>query len=92
MTLQRWMERIAEKEMERITAKFRRYQEQGKPVPRWVQAGMGDWSRRIEKVEQRVHMLLGNFVSHGVLPLEFKPAYSVGDLLLQHVGALEYEA
>jgi hypothetical protein len=25
----------------------------------------------------------------GVLPLEFKPAYSVGDLLLQHLDALE---
>jgi hypothetical protein len=27
-----------------------------------------------------------------VLPLEFKPAYSVGDLLLQHLDALEQEA
>jgi hypothetical protein len=27
-----------------------------------------------------------------VLPLEFKPAYSVGDLLLQHLEALEQEA
>ena len=34
MTLQRWMERIAEKEVERITAKCHRYQGQGKPVPR----------------------------------------------------------
>jgi hypothetical protein len=37
-------------------------------------------------------MLLGIFFSHGVLPLEFKPAYSVGDLLLQHLDALEQEA
>ncbi len=37
-------------------------------------------------------MLLGIFASHGVLPLEFKPAYSVGDLLLQHLDALEQEA
>ena len=27
-----------------------------------------------------------------MLPLEFKPAYSVGDLLLQHLDALEHEA
>jgi hypothetical protein len=27
-----------------------------------------------------------------VSPLEFKPAYSVGDLLLQHLDALEQEA
>jgi hypothetical protein len=28
----------------------------------------------------------------GVLPLKFKPAYSVCDLLLQHLDALEHEA
>jgi hypothetical protein len=92
MTLQRWMERIAEKEVERITAKCRRYQEQGKPIPAWVRVGMDERFRRVEQVEQRVQMLLGIFVSHGVLPLEFKPAYSVGDLLLQHLDALEQEA
>jgi hypothetical protein len=92
MTLQRWMERIAEKEVGRITAKCRRYQEQGKQVPRWVRAGMDERFRRVEQVEQRVQMLLGIFTSHGVLPLEFKPAYSVGDLLLQHLDALEQEA
>jgi hypothetical protein len=37
-------------------------------------------------------MLLGIFASHGVLPFEFKPAFSVGDLLLHHVDALEQEA
>jgi hypothetical protein len=47
---------------------------------------------RVEQIEQRVQMLLGVFASHGVLPLEFKPAYSVGDLLLQHLDALEQEA
>jgi hypothetical protein len=92
MTLQRWMERIAEKEVERITAKCQRYQEQGKPVPAWVRAGMDERFRRVEQIEQRVQMLLGVFASHGVLPLEFKPAYSVGDLLLQHLEALEQEA
>jgi hypothetical protein len=37
-------------------------------------------------------MLLGIFSSHSVLPLEFKPAYSIGDLLLQHLDALEQDA
>jgi hypothetical protein len=92
MTLQRWIERIAEKEVERITAKYRRYQEQGKQVPAWVRAGMDECFRRVEQMEQRVQMLLGIFASHGVLPLEFKPVYSVGDLLLQHLDALEQEA
>ena len=58
----------------------------------WVRAGMDERFRRVEQVEQRVQMLLGVFASHGVLPLEFKPAYSVGDLLLQHLDALEQEA
>jgi len=92
MTLQRWVERIAEKEVERITAKCRRYQEQDKPVPAWVRAGMDERFRRVEQMEQRVQMLLGVFASHGVLPLEFKPACSVGDLLLQHLDALEQQA
>jgi hypothetical protein len=92
MTLQRWMERIAEKEMERITVKCRRYQEQGKSIPAWVRAGMDERFGRVEQMEQRVQMLLGIFASHGVLSLEFKPAYSVGDLLLQHLEALEQEA
>src|SRR5215831_19508161 len=91
MTLQRWMEHIAEKEVERITAKCRRYQEQGKQVPAWVHTGMDERFRRVEQFEQRVQMLLGVFASHGVLPLEFKPAHSVGDLLLQHLDGLEQE-
>src|SRR5262249_52693711 len=92
MTLQRWMERVAEKEVERITAKCQRYREQGKQIPRWVRTGMDERFRRVEQIEQRIQMLLGIFASHGVLPLEFKPAYSVGDLLLQHLDALEQEA
>jgi hypothetical protein len=92
MTLQRWMERIAEKEVERITAKCRRYQEQGKPVPAWVRVGMDERFRRVEQIEQRVQTLLGIFASHGVLPLEFKPADSVGDPLVQRLDALEQEA
>ena len=37
-------------------------------------------------------MLLGVFLAKGVLPLEFKPAHSVGDLLTQHLDELEVEA
>ncbi len=49
MMLQRWMERIAEKEVERITAKCRRYQEQGKQSQHgcgqgWMNASVA-WSR-----------------------------------------------
>jgi len=44
------------------------------------------------QLEHRVQMLLGIFSANGELPLEFKPAYSVGDLLLQHLDALEQEA
>jgi hypothetical protein len=53
---------------------------------------MGERSTRAERLEQRVQMLLGIFASHGVLPLEFKPGYSAGNLLLQHLDALEQEA
>jgi hypothetical protein len=53
---------------------------------------MDERFRRVEQVEQRVQMLLGIFASHGVLPMEFKPAYAMGDLLLQHLEALEQEA
>ena len=48
--------------------------------------------RHTEQVEHRVQMLLGIFGAKGVLPLGFKPAHSVGDLLVQHLDALEQEA
>jgi len=41
MALQRWVEKVAEKEVERITAKCQRYQERQGHVPRWVERGMG---------------------------------------------------
>jgi hypothetical protein len=37
-------------------------------------------------------MLLGVFSAKGVLPIEFKPAHSVGDLLPQYLDELEHEA
>jgi hypothetical protein len=92
MTLQRWVEKVAEKEVARITTKCERYQQRHGYVPRWVERGMGERFGRVEQLEHRVQMLLGIFASHGVLPLEFKPAYSVGDLPLQHLDALEQEA
>jgi len=36
--------------------------------------------------------LLGVFSAKGVLPIEFKPAHSVGDLLPQYLDELEHEA
>jgi hypothetical protein len=75
-----------------IAAKCRRRQEQGNLIPAWVRVEMDERFRRVEEIEQRIQMLLGIFAFHGVLPLEFKPAYSVGDLLLQHLLALEQEA
>jgi hypothetical protein len=92
LTLRRWVERIAEKEVGRLSAKCARYAERGQPIPRWVRTGMDERFRRLEQVEQRIQMLLGIFASHGVLPLDFKPAHNVCDLLLQHLDALEREA
>ena len=62
------------------------------PLSHRVNREVGERFRRVEQIEQRVQTLLGIFASHGVLPLEFKPAYSGGDLLLQHLYALEQEA
>jgi hypothetical protein len=53
---------------------------------------MGERFSRAEQLEHRVQMLLGIFAAKRVLPLEFKPAYSVGDLLTQHLDELEGEA
>jgi hypothetical protein len=68
-------------------------------VQRWIKApnglaehGMGERFSRAEQLEHRVQMLLGVFPAKGVLPLEFKPAYSVGDLLTHHLDDLEEEA
>jgi len=91
MTLQRWIEKVVEKEVAHITAKCQRYQEHQGSVPRWVERGMGERFSRAEQLEHRVQMLLGIFSAKGVLPLEFKPAYSVGDLLTQHLDELEQQ-
>jgi hypothetical protein len=92
MTLHRWMEKVVEMEVARLTAKCQRYQERHGYIPRWVERGMGERFSRAEQLEHRVQMLLGIFSAKGVLPLEFKPAHSVGDLLTQHLDDLEQEA
>jgi hypothetical protein len=90
--LQRWGERVARKEAERVHARRARYRDQHGAIPRWVERGMESWLERAEQVRHRVQMLLGTFGAYGVLPLEFKPAHSVGDLLVQHLDDLEQEA
>jgi hypothetical protein len=90
--MQRWVEVIAEREMDKIAAKCARYEGQGKPIPRWVWRGMEERYNRAEQIEHRVRVLLGVFGSYGVLPLEFKPVYTVGVLLVEHLDDLEQEA
>jgi hypothetical protein len=58
----------------------------------WVQCGMGERLAWAEQVRHRVRMLLGICAAKGVLHLEFKPAYSVGGLLVRHLDELEREA
>lgn len=86
------MGRVAEKEVERITAKCERYEHARKVIPPWVRAGMDERFRRVQEVEARIEMLLGIFAAQGVLPLEFKSVHNVADLLVQHLDALEQEA
>jgi hypothetical protein len=92
LTLQRWVEQVAEREAERLAARCASYQQRVGHVPKWILAGMDARWERVGAVEHRVQMLLGIFAARGVLPLEFKPAHSVGDLLVQHLDELEREA
>lgn len=92
LALQRWVERIAEREMARIPAKCERYTAREQAIPRWVLRGMDEGFRCVEQIEHRVQMLLGIFAAYGVLPLEFKPADCVARLLVQHLRDLEAEA
>jgi hypothetical protein len=59
---------------------------------RCTMRGMGERFGRVEQLEHRVQVLLGVVSAKDVLPLEFKPAYSVGDQLTQHLDELEDEA
>src|SRR5690348_633691 len=90
--LSAWVERVAAKEEARAARRRAQYAERYGTVPRWVECGMGERLARVEQVRHRVRMLLGIFAARGVLPLELKPAYSVADLLVQHLDDLEAEA
>ena len=52
MTLQRWMEKVVEKEVARITAKCQRYQERQGNVPRWVERGIPSSEKRRTMVKK----------------------------------------
>ena len=86
MTLQRWMERIAEKEVARLTATCEHYEQANQLIAPWVQRGMDERFRRVQQVEARIQMLLGIVAAQEVLPLEFTPAHNVADLLVQYTS------
>jgi hypothetical protein len=92
LTLRRWVERVAEGEAGRLAERCAAHHERLGHVPKWVLAGMDARWERVGALEHRVQMLLGIFAACGVLPLEFKPAHSVGDLLVQQLDELEREA
>jgi len=92
LSLRRWVEKVAERESDRLAARCASHQRRLGHVPRWVKRGMGARWDRVEALEHRVQMLLGVFAATGVLPLEFKPAYNVDDLVMQHMEELEREA
>jgi hypothetical protein len=90
--LQHLAERIAAQEATRLEARKVEAAMQTGSVPRWVAHGMGAARERPERVRHLIQMLLGIFAAQGVLPLEFKPAYSVTELLDQHLDTLDREA
>jgi len=90
--LSRWVNEAARREAERAAARRARYLARYGWVPRWVERGMGEREAHVRQMRHRVQMLLGIFSARGVLPLELKPAHSVGDLLVQHLDDLEREA
>ncbi|HEV8189873.1 MAG TPA: hypothetical protein VGP82_00060 [Ktedonobacterales bacterium] len=90
--ISKWVDEAARCEAERAEARRTRYLARYGHVPAWVERGMGQREARARQVRHRVQMLLGIFSARGVLPLELKPAHSVGDLLVQHLDDLEREA
>jgi hypothetical protein len=90
--LSKWVDETARREAERAEARKTRYLMRYGRVPAWVEKEMGEREARIRQVRHRIQMLLGIFSARGVLPLELKPAQSVGDLLVQHLDDLEREA
>ncbi len=90
--ISRWVDEAARREGARAEARRTQYLARYGHVPAWVERGMGEREARVRQVRHRVQMLLGIFSARGVLPLELKPAHSVGDLLVQHLDDLEREA
>jgi hypothetical protein len=90
--LDRYAGRLLEREALRAAARRQHYLSTQGGVPRWVERGMGAHLERAQQVRHRIQMLLGAASAQAVLPLEFKPAYSIGDLLTQHLDTLEQEA
>lgn len=90
--IERWSARLLEKEEARVLVRRSHYIGKLGWVPRWVEHGMGARLERATQVRHRVQMLLGVASAQGVLPLAFKPAQNVGDLLVQHLDELEQEA
>jgi hypothetical protein len=90
--ISKWVDEAARREAERAEARRAHYHARYGHVPVWIERGMGEREARVRQVRHRVQMLLGIFSARGVLPLELKPAHSVGDLLVQHLDDLEREA
>jgi hypothetical protein len=57
-----------------------------------IEEGRGVALERPERVRHRLQTLLGVFDAYGVTAQQIKPVVSVGDLLSQHLDALEVEA
>jgi len=57
-----------------------------------IEEGRGVALERPERVRHRLQTLLGVFDAYGVTAQQIKPVVSVGDLVAQHLDALEAEA
>jgi hypothetical protein len=57
-----------------------------------IEEGRGVAQERAERVRHRLQTLLGVFDAYGITARQIKPVVSVGDLVSQHLEALEAEA
>lgn len=57
-----------------------------------IEEGRGVAQERAERVRHRLQTLLSVFDAYGVTARQIKPVASVGDLVAQHLDALEAEA
>jgi len=100
------MRRRAEKEAERLNARRARLLgtlEQSEGLDQIAEEGLrarlavidegrGVAQERADRVRHRLQTLLGVFDAYGVTARQIKPVVSVGDLVSQHLEALEAEA